>query len=35
MTTTEPVRIGIIAFFSTWRKRTTDSASPFARAVRT
>ena len=35
ITTTTPVRIGIMAFFSTWRNSTAVSASPLARAVRT
>ena len=34
-TTTTPVRIGISAFFSTWRNITRASDSPLARAVRT
>jgi hypothetical protein len=35
ITTTTPVRIGIIAFFSTWRNSACSSDSPLARAVRT
>ena len=35
MTTTTPVRIGISALRSTWRKKTTVSGRPLARAVRT
>ena len=35
ITTTTPVRIGIMPFFSTCRNSTADSASPLARAVRT
>ena len=33
--TTAPVRIGIMAFFSTCRNSTAASDRPFARAVRT
>ncbi len=34
-TTTAPVRIGIMPFFSTWRNSTRTSDRPLARAVRT